>query len=53
MRQTNFSAPLKGVTDPQEKRRRIGHVFIEVFRDEARSIPGRGDSWLRARSIRT
>jgi GMP synthase (glutamine-hydrolysing) len=27
------------VTDPQEKRRRIGHVFIEVFRDAARSIP--------------
>ena len=28
------------MTDPQEKRRRIGHVFIEVFREEARSIPG-------------
>jgi GMP synthase (glutamine-hydrolysing) len=28
------------VLDPQEKRRRIGHVFIEVFREEARSIPG-------------
>jgi len=35
-----FLAALKGVTDPQEKRRRIGHVFIEVFREEARSIPG-------------
>jgi GMP synthase (glutamine-hydrolysing) len=29
---------LEGVTDPQEKRRRIGHVFIDVFKDEARRI---------------
>jgi GMP synthase (glutamine-hydrolysing) len=35
-----FLRALSGVTDPQEKRRRIGHVFIEVFRQEARSIPG-------------
>ena len=35
-----FLAALRGVTEPQEKRRRIGHTFIEVFRDEARSIPG-------------
>jgi GMP synthase (glutamine-hydrolysing) len=35
-----FLASLQGVTEPQEKRRRIGHTFIEVFRDEARSIPG-------------
>jgi GMP synthase (glutamine-hydrolysing) len=35
-----FLAALKGVLDPQEKRRRIGHVFIEVFRDAARTIPG-------------
>jgi GMP synthase (glutamine-hydrolysing) len=35
-----FLKALKGVIDPQEKRRRIGHEFIEVFRDEARSIPG-------------
>jgi GMP synthase (glutamine-hydrolysing) len=34
-----FLAALRGVTDPEEKRRRIGHTFIEVFRDEARSIP--------------
>jgi GMP synthase (glutamine-hydrolysing) len=34
-----FLAALAGVTDPQQKRQRIGHVFIEVFRDEARSIP--------------
>ena len=36
---TGSSRPSRGVTDPQEKRRRIGHTFIEVFRDEARSIP--------------
>ncbi len=35
-----FLKALSGVVDPQEKRRRIGHVFIDVFRDEARSIPG-------------
>jgi GMP synthase (glutamine-hydrolysing) len=35
-----FLSALEGVTDPQEKRRRIGHVFIDVFRDEARHIPG-------------
>jgi GMP synthase (glutamine-hydrolysing) len=35
-----FLAALEGVLDPQEKRRRIGHVFIDVFREEARSIAG-------------
>ena len=35
-----FLKALTGVVDPQEKRRRIGHVFVDVFRDEARSIPG-------------
>ncbi|MFO0973857.1 MAG: glutamine-hydrolyzing GMP synthase [Phycisphaerae bacterium] len=33
-----FLAQLAGVSDPQEKRRRIGHEFIAVFRDEARTI---------------
>jgi GMP synthase (glutamine-hydrolysing) len=33
-----FLDALRGVTDPQEKRVRIGHTFIDVFRDEARSI---------------
>ena len=33
-----FLAALAGVTDPQEKRMRIGHTFIDVFRDEAKSI---------------
>jgi len=34
-----FLDGLRGVTDPQEKRRIIGHEFIEVFQAEARSIP--------------
>lgn len=35
-----FLRVLAGVTDPQEKRRRIGHTFVEVFKEEARRIPG-------------
>jgi GMP synthase (glutamine-hydrolysing) len=34
-----FLAQLAGVTDPQEKRRRIGHTFIDVFKKASRSIP--------------
>lgn len=33
-----FLRALAGVTDPQEKRRIIGHVFIDVFKDEALRI---------------
>ncbi len=33
-----FLAALAGVTDPQEKRRRIGHAFIDCFSDEAAKI---------------
>lgn len=33
-----FLDALAGITDPQEKRKRIGHVFIDVFKDEARHI---------------
>ncbi len=40
MRRERFLDALRGVTDPQEKRIRIGHTFIDVFRDEARSIAG-------------
>jgi GMP synthase (glutamine-hydrolysing) len=35
-----FLDALAGITDPQEKRKRIGHVFIEVFKDEALRIEG-------------
>jgi GMP synthase (glutamine-hydrolysing) len=34
-----FLATLAGVSDPQEKRVRIGHAFIEIFREAATSIP--------------
>ena len=33
-----FVAQLKGVTDPEEKRRRIGREFIAVFAEEARKL---------------
>jgi GMP synthase (glutamine-hydrolysing) len=35
-----FLDALKGVTDPQEKRKIIGREFIEAFKREARSIDG-------------
>ncbi len=35
-----FLDALAGITDPQEKRRRIGHTFIECFADEAQKIEG-------------
>ena len=35
-----FLAALAGVVDPQEKRRQIGHAFIECFSDEAAKIEG-------------
>jgi GMP synthase (glutamine-hydrolysing) len=35
-----FMAALAGVTDPQEKRRRIGHTFIDCFAEEAKKIEG-------------
>jgi GMP synthase (glutamine-hydrolysing) len=42
--QARFLARLEGVTDPEEKRRRIGEEFIRVFEDEARRL---GDvHWL-------
>lgn len=34
-----FLNELKGVSDPQEKRKIIGKVFIDVFKQEALSIP--------------
>jgi GMP synthase (glutamine-hydrolysing) len=33
-----FLAKLKGVTDPEEKRKKIGAEFIAVFADEARKL---------------
>lgn len=34
-----FLSALAGVTEPQEKRRRIGHTFIDCFRTAALEIP--------------
>jgi len=36
----DFLGDLDGVTDPQEKRRRIGHRFIKVFQDAAKHVGG-------------
>jgi len=35
-----FLQALSGVTDPEEKRKIIGRVFVEVFRAEASRLPG-------------
>jgi GMP synthase (glutamine-hydrolysing) len=42
-----FLSALRGVTDPEQKRKIIGRVFIEVFDDEARKVRrGKGKGWL-------
>lgn len=35
-----FLAALKGVTDPEKKRKIIGHEFIEIFHEASQRIPG-------------
>ena len=35
-----FLAELRDVEDPEEKRRRIGHTFIDVFEDAAQHVSG-------------
>jgi GMP synthase (glutamine-hydrolysing) len=37
---TRFLAALEGVEDPEEKRRRIGHLFIDVFEETAQQVAG-------------
>ena len=39
-----FYADLKGVTDPEQKRKIIGRDFVEVFNEEAKKVEGA--SWL-------
>lgn len=34
-----FLSALAGVSDPQEKRKRIGKLFIDVFKDATRDVP--------------
>jgi GMP synthase (glutamine-hydrolysing) len=36
--ESRFLETLQGITEPQEKRRRIGHAFIECFKEEAKKI---------------
>jgi GMP synthase (glutamine-hydrolysing) len=38
--ETLFLSGLKGITDPESKRKFIGKTFIDVFEDEARKIGG-------------
>jgi len=35
-----FLSRLAGVTEPERKRKIIGHTFIEVFEEEAKGLPG-------------
>ncbi|MBI1848795.1 MAG: glutamine-hydrolyzing GMP synthase, partial [Planctomycetes bacterium] len=35
-----FLSRLEGIVDPEEKRKRIGHEFIEVFSEKAKEIEG-------------
>jgi GMP synthase (glutamine-hydrolysing) len=42
--ETRFLDALCGVADPEEKRKIIGRVFIDVFQDEAKKIAG--SRWL-------
>jgi GMP synthase (glutamine-hydrolysing) len=35
-----FLAALRGIEDPEEKRRRVGAIFIDVFEEEAKAIGG-------------
>lgn len=33
-----FLAALRGITDPEEKRRRIGHTFVDVFAEKSEEL---------------
>lgn len=35
---TRFLSALRGITDPEEKRKTIGNLFIEVFEEEAKRL---------------
>jgi len=38
--ESQFLARLKGVAEPEEKRKRIGNLFVEIFEQEAKRITG-------------
>jgi len=50
---SRFLGELAGIDDPEEKRRRIGHTFIDVFEDAARHVPGSVAFLVRERCIPT
>ena len=50
--QQRYYDKLKGVTEPEQKRKIIGEEFIRVFEEEAKKI-GAVDFWCREPSIRT
>ena len=41
-----FEQALAGISDPEEKRRRIGHTFIEVFEEQVAALDDRQIKWL-------
>ncbi|MCU6218112.1 glutamine-hydrolyzing GMP synthase, partial [Enterobacter bugandensis] len=38
--EARFLKALEGISDPEAKRKAIGHTFIDVFADEARKLDG-------------
>ena len=40
MPKNEFYKKLKGKTDPEEKRKAIGKLFIDIFQEEAKKIKG-------------
>ncbi len=42
---SRFLSALKGIKDPEEKRKRCGHLFIDVFEEEASHFHGQAQ-WL-------
>ncbi len=51
--QREFLRALKGITDPEQKRKIIGELFIRIFEREARKLlsPGDGERQERGRKI--
>jgi GMP synthase (glutamine-hydrolysing) len=43
--ESRFFESLKGIVDPEEKRARIGRLFVEVLHDEVGTLP-LGDDWM-------
>ncbi len=41
-----FLLALRGVTDPEQKRKAIGRVFVEVFEDQAKRVGSEEAQWL-------